>query len=153
MILDDELAQEERRLFVVPHAALFAREEAERDLPTFNSNAVLAAIHRLPGLAEWFIYSDDDLIIGDSSTGAAVRCEVWRAVLCLALRDEEPCPPIGQLVLPERARALLHLEEAPPGLSAWWDDSTGRQRLYLQQGSVHGQRKHSNNNWEEVQPR
>ena len=54
-------AAEGRRLFLVPHAAIFP--EAEKELPTFNSNAILALIHRLPHLGRWFIYSDDDMVM------------------------------------------------------------------------------------------
>ena len=49
------------RLFVVPHHVIFPRPEAE--LPTFNSNAILACLHRLPFLGDWFVYSDDDTLI------------------------------------------------------------------------------------------
>ena len=36
--------------------------EPTSELPTFNSNAVLSVIHRLPGLGRWFLYSDDDMV-------------------------------------------------------------------------------------------
>ncbi|KAL1520015.1 hypothetical protein AB1Y20_023495 [Prymnesium parvum] len=62
---------ERRRLFIVPHAALFSDQEME--LPTFNSNAVLAAIHKLPHLGEWFLYSDDDMLF----TNRYLRMSHW----------------------------------------------------------------------------
>ena len=52
---------EESRLFVVPHAAIFP--DAAAELPTFNSNAILCSLHRLPELSDWFLYSDDDTVI------------------------------------------------------------------------------------------
>ncbi len=52
---------DERKLFIVPHSSSFPEPAAE--LPTFNSNAVLSTIHRIPGLSEWFLYSDDDVMI------------------------------------------------------------------------------------------
>ena len=50
-----------RRLFIVPHRILFP--SAETELPTFNSNAILCVLHRLPQLGPWFLYADDDTII------------------------------------------------------------------------------------------
>ena len=41
------LAARGSRLYIVPHKDIFP---APADLPTFNSNAVLAALHHLPGL-------------------------------------------------------------------------------------------------------
>ena len=52
-----------RRLFIVPHSALFPAPSLE--LPTFNSNAILAVLHRIPQLAPWFLYADDDSIISN----------------------------------------------------------------------------------------
>jgi hypothetical protein len=36
----------------------------ESDLPTHNSHAVEAQLHRIPGLAEHFLYSNDDMFFG-----------------------------------------------------------------------------------------
>ncbi len=36
----------------------------ECGLPTFNSHAIEACLHRIPGLAEHFIYLNDDMLIG-----------------------------------------------------------------------------------------
>jgi len=35
----------------------------EQDLPTFNSNAIEVNLHRIPGLAEQFIYFNDDYLL------------------------------------------------------------------------------------------
>ena len=51
------------RLIVVPHAAIFPNASAQ--LPTFNSNAIPAALPRLPLLAEWFLYVDDDIVVSN----------------------------------------------------------------------------------------
>lgn len=40
-----------RSLFLYPHRALFP--QPSRELPTFNSNAILATLHRLPELSGW----------------------------------------------------------------------------------------------------
>ncbi len=34
------------------------------DLPTFNSHAIETALHRIPGLAEHFLYFNDDVLLG-----------------------------------------------------------------------------------------
>ncbi|HDZ8880561.1 MULTISPECIES: stealth conserved region 3 domain-containing protein [Aeromonas] len=43
----------------VDHADIFDAE----DLPTFSSHSIEACIHKIPGLANHFIYSNDDFII------------------------------------------------------------------------------------------
>ena len=48
------------RLRLVRHADIFARAA---DLPTFNSNAIEASLHRVPGLAPCFLYMNDDMFL------------------------------------------------------------------------------------------
>lgn len=55
------------RVHVVSHAEIFA-EPAH--LPTFNSHAIEAQLHRVPGLAEHFIYMNDDVFLGQPSSPA-----------------------------------------------------------------------------------
>jgi len=38
--------------------------EATESLPTFNSHAIEAQLHRIPGLSEHFLYSNDDMFFG-----------------------------------------------------------------------------------------
>ena len=40
-----------RSLYLYPHRSFFP--DPARELPTFNSNAILAALHRLPNLSSW----------------------------------------------------------------------------------------------------
>ncbi|MGN6610884.1 MAG: stealth family protein [Angustibacter sp.] len=49
------------RLRVVDHRELFAGTEA---LPTFNSHAIEARLHHVPGLSEHFLYLNDDVFFG-----------------------------------------------------------------------------------------
>jgi hypothetical protein len=44
----------------IPHTQIFPDQE---DLPTFNSHAIEACLHRVPGLAEHFLYLNDDVFI------------------------------------------------------------------------------------------
>lgn len=53
---------EDDRLRVVDHTAILDRHY----LPTFNSHAIEAALHRVPGLAEHFVYFNDDTFAGRS---------------------------------------------------------------------------------------
>ena len=46
---------------VVPHRALWGEEPG---LPTFNSHAIETCLHRIPGLAEHFLYLNDDMLLG-----------------------------------------------------------------------------------------
>ena len=49
------------RVSVVDHREIFPDA---RHLPTFNSIAIEAAMHRIPGLAEHFVYLNDDFFLG-----------------------------------------------------------------------------------------
>ncbi len=49
------------KITIVDHQAVFNHPE---DLPTFNSQAIESQIHRIPGLAEHFIYFNDDVLLG-----------------------------------------------------------------------------------------
>lgn len=46
---------------IVPHHEIFPDPSV---LPTFNSHAIEASLHRIPGLAENFIYFNDDVFLG-----------------------------------------------------------------------------------------
>jgi stealth protein CR2/Stealth-like protein len=48
------------RIQIVSHRELIANEY----LPTFNSHAIEAALHRIEGLAEHFVYFNDDVFVG-----------------------------------------------------------------------------------------
>jgi len=48
------------RVKVVNHADIFTNHD---DLPTFNSGAILANIHKIPGLSREFLYFDDDFAL------------------------------------------------------------------------------------------
>lgn len=54
------LDQQHPRLQVVDHRELFSPSE----LPVFNSHAIEARLHHIPGLAERFIYLNDDVFFG-----------------------------------------------------------------------------------------
>ena len=49
------------RITVVPHREIFG--DTGR-LPTFNSQAIESRLHRVPGLAEHFLYLNDDVFLG-----------------------------------------------------------------------------------------
>jgi len=53
--LDDE------RVTVVSHADIFVNKS---HLPTFSSPAIESHLHRIPGISEWFIYMNDDVLFG-----------------------------------------------------------------------------------------
>jgi hypothetical protein len=56
----DWLDTEHRQIAVVDHGAILPPEA----LPTFNSHAIESALHKVPGLAEHFIYFNDDFFVG-----------------------------------------------------------------------------------------
>jgi hypothetical protein len=53
------------KLVVVPHDQIFERPA---DLPTFNSHAIEWNLKNIPGLAEHFIYLNDDTFLGHAAT-------------------------------------------------------------------------------------
>ena len=55
------LAREHPGLHLVTHGQIFP---AAAVLPTFNSTAIEALLHRIPGLAPWFLYFNDDVFLG-----------------------------------------------------------------------------------------
>lgn len=52
---------EDERIRIVPHTEIFPDHSA---LPTFNSHAIEACLHRIPGLSENFLYFNDDVFLG-----------------------------------------------------------------------------------------
>lgn len=52
------------RVSIVDHAAIIPPDY----LPNFNSNAIEFFIHRIPGLAEHFLYANDDMFFGQPLT-------------------------------------------------------------------------------------
>ncbi|MFG2292934.1 stealth family protein [Streptomyces sp. NPDC048603] len=57
----DWLVTDHPGLTVVTHQELFADPGA---LPVFNSHAIESQLHRIPGLAEHFLYFNDDIFLG-----------------------------------------------------------------------------------------
>src|SRR5690606_17025714 len=51
----------EQRVRLVDHRDLFAGYE--RHLPTFNSRSIISMLWRIPGLAERFVYFNDDFFL------------------------------------------------------------------------------------------
>ena len=49
---------------LVTHEDIWPEDRKETDLPTFNSDAIESHLHRIPGLAERFLYVQDDMLIG-----------------------------------------------------------------------------------------
>ena len=57
----DWLDDSDDRITLVSHAEIFPDSDM---LPTFNSHAIEACLHRIPGLSEHFIYMNDDVFFG-----------------------------------------------------------------------------------------
>jgi hypothetical protein len=55
------LAKDDPRITVVSHREVFPDPSV---LPTFNSHAIEACLHRIPGLSEHFLYLNDDVFLG-----------------------------------------------------------------------------------------
>lgn len=55
------LVEDDERIRIVPHAQIFPDPSV---LPTFNSHAIEACLHRIPGLSDNFLYFNDDVFLG-----------------------------------------------------------------------------------------
>jgi hypothetical protein len=55
------LAEDDPRVTIMPSEKFFKNLS---DLPTHNSHAVEAQLHRIPGISEHFLYSNDDMFFG-----------------------------------------------------------------------------------------
>lgn len=63
IVTDDQMPKwlkEDDRLRVVPHREIFKHKKV---LPVFNSHAIESQLHNIPGLADRYIYLNDDIMI------------------------------------------------------------------------------------------
>ena len=51
------------KIVVVHHDQIFKGKEARAALPVFNSHAIESCLHNVPGLAERFVYLNDDMFV------------------------------------------------------------------------------------------
>lgn len=58
---------EHPKIRVVDHREIF---DDERQLPNFNSNAIISRLHHIEGLSEHYIYMNDDVFLGRWTTPA-----------------------------------------------------------------------------------
>ena len=47
----------------VPHSAIWNSPDGDEGLPSFNRNAIVNELHRIPDLQDWFLYLEDDLFL------------------------------------------------------------------------------------------
>ena len=89
------LSADQERVVVVDHTEIFG---SHGTLPTFNSHAISARIHHIPGLAEHFVYLNDDVFIGRpvkpeqwfDSTGATLFHTTRSRVQGPSVQDPDP---------------------------------------------------------------
>jgi hypothetical protein len=112
------------RVRIVDHAEIFPDPSC---LPTFNSVAIEAQLHNISGLAENFLYSNDDCFIGqpcpredffarppDGRGGALMRVILSERWITPAHRVERD--PFGRLLMYSYNSLKLALESRRP----WW---------------------------------
>ena len=96
----DWLDTEHAQIALVDHAEILPPDA----LPTFNSHAIESALHKVPGLAEHFVYFNDDFFVG-----RPLRPEAFFSPAGLPAVFMSP-NPIG----------LSDMPDAPPYLKAAW---------------------------------
>ena len=133
--------EEERRFFVVPHCEILR----DTELPTFNSNALNAALHRIPNLAPWFVYSDDDILFANPKQ----TLDAWwdnggvdarRGVELRGRRNSG-----GGRATAGRRRLSVSSGRRRNGPRG----PDGRQRLYFQDSAVRATQPRKGNKWED----
>jgi Stealth protein CR2, conserved region 2/Stealth protein CR1, conserved region 1 len=93
------------KLVVVDHRAIFAGHEDV--LPTFNSLAIETVVHRIAGLAERFVYLNDDFMVIRQ-----LEPSDWFAHRMAVLRGRfEPMP--GRRVIDRLRKTLRRLTQRP----------------------------------------
>lgn len=102
------LAVDHPRITLVPHADIFSDPDA---LPTFNSHAIESQLHHIEGLAEHFIYLNDDVFFGRPVSPAKFfhGNGVARYMLSNVAIDREPedYPRNGAMLAARNGRALI----------------------------------------------
>jgi glycosyltransferase involved in cell wall biosynthesis len=101
------LDAEHPQVTVVDHAAILPPDA----LPTFNSHAIESALHRVPGLAEHFVYLNDDFFLGrplgpETFFTPAGLAAVWVSPSTIGLDEAPDAPPY--LKAAWNNRRLLH---------------------------------------------
>ena len=79
---------------VVDHSAILPADA----LPTFNSHAIESALHRVPDLAEHFVYLNDDFFLGrplgpEAFFSPAGLAAVWFSPNTIGLDETPDAPP------------------------------------------------------------
>jgi hypothetical protein len=77
-------------------------------LPTFNSFAILSALHRIEGLPRHFLYMEDDMLFGASVTPPFFLMEDWRHRLYPRLNFTRGSESQDDQTLSPWNRALAH---------------------------------------------
>ena len=90
----DWLDPDHPQVAVVDHSAILPADA----LPTFNSHAIESALHRVPDLAEHFVYLNDDFFLGrplrpETFFNPAGLAAVWLAPSSIGLDDTPDAPP------------------------------------------------------------
>lgn len=89
------------RVGIVPHAELW---RGEPGLPTFNSQAIEACLHRIDGLAEKFVYFNDDVFLGRPvSPEMFFRPGTGRPIAFPSNQTVPPGPPAPYDLAPDAA--------------------------------------------------
>ncbi len=106
--IPDWLIEDHPRLTVVSHPEIFTDRSA---LPTFNSHAIESQLHHIDGLAEHFLYLNDDVFFG-----RPVRPELFfhgnglaKFAVSLVTVDAEPTPGKlnGAMLAARQGRTLI----------------------------------------------
>lgn len=91
------------RLTIVDHREIF--EDVDHSLPTFNSHSIESRLHHVPGLAEHYLYLNDDMIFGRRVTVDDFFDEDGRAHV-FASHALAPMGPVTSATKPVDAAAI-----------------------------------------------
>lgn len=100
--------EKDERVVWVEHTSIFPDLEA---LPTFNSHAIEACLHRIEGLSEYFIYLNDDFVLSQPCLPSDFFDETGRSMAYFepyGMVSESPNPEAPDyLIAAHNSRQLL----------------------------------------------
>lgn len=90
---------------MISHKQIYPREVWATDLPTHDSNAIESHLHRIPGLAECFIYLNNDQFIGRPVAKQSFFDSDGKAILAGTHFDDMHMPtPVRKSVILQQQR-------------------------------------------------
>jgi len=77
---------------IVDHTDIFPSSE---HLPTYNSHAIGACLHKIPNLSQHYLYMNDDVFFGAAVSGSTFFDEFGRSYYFPSVKNTVPAQPLS----------------------------------------------------------